>query len=177
VSRTKTPHSPASALLIALTALTALAPAHAAETRSAAPGATPPRARLADLEWLVGTWSGAGIENAPAMEAWSPAADGQLVGHFRQLHADGKIWFYEIMTLVPRGDSLELRLKHFNADLTAWEEKNEVMSFPLVAVDGNTWYFDGLTLRREQPNSLRYFVRIQHQDGKTEEIEFRLSRS
>jgi hypothetical protein len=53
------------------------------------------------------------------------------------------------MTIVAEGGSISYRLKHFNADLTGWEEKNEVQSFGLVAREGDTWFFDGLTIRRD----------------------------
>ena len=98
--------------------LLAVAPAAAQETRSAVPGQAPPPARLADLGWLVGTWEGEGI-TGPAREVYLPPVRGQMAGHFTQARGDA-IWFYEIMTIVEVGNSLEYRLKHFNADLTGF---------------------------------------------------------
>ena len=91
-----------------------------------------PPATLADVAWLQGSWEGEGIEGAPALEAYAPAAGGQMVGHFRQLNKDGTVMFYELITIVEEGGSLAYRLKHFNADLTGWEEKGKVVSFPLI---------------------------------------------
>jgi hypothetical protein len=76
---------------------------------------------------------------------------GAIAGHFIQQDRNG-VAFYEIMTIVAEGGSISYRLKHFNADLTGWEEKNEVQSFGLVAREGDTWFFDGLTIRREDPH-------------------------
>jgi hypothetical protein len=72
--------------------------------------------------------------------------------------------------------SLEYRLKHFNADLTGWEEKAEVVRFPLVAVEPDAWYFDGLTIRKEGQGGMIAAVRIGNRDGTSREAVFRYRR-
>jgi hypothetical protein len=146
----------------------------AQETREAVPGAQPPAAKVADLAWLAGTWEGEGISGG-AREVYFPPAAGQIAGHFTQMRGDA-VWFYEILSIAEVGGSLEYRLKHFNADLTGWEEKAEVQRFPLVAVTGTTWYFDGLTLRRDGPNRMVAAVRVETKDGKPKEYVFRYTR-
>lgn len=161
--------------LIAAIHLILAAPALAAqETRVAVPGAAPPAARVADLAWLAGAWEGEGL-SGPAREVYSPPMGGQIVGHFAQSRGDG-IWFYEIMTVAEAGGSIEYRLKHFNADLTGWEERSEVKRFPLVAVEGDAWYFDGLTIRRDGPDGMVAAVRIGSSDGAGREAVFRYRR-
>jgi len=150
------------------------APVLAQETRSATPGATPPPATLADLAWLVGSWEGQGI-SGPARETYMPAMGGQMAGHFIQTRGDG-IWFYEIMTIVERGGSLAYRLRHFNADLTGWEERNQVLDFPLVAREGDAFYFNDLTIRRDGPDGMIGAVRIRNPDGTSREAVFRYRR-
>src|SRR5262245_59168810 len=98
------------------------APAFAQETRSAVEGVASPPAQLADLGWLEGTWVGEGI-TGPAREVYLAPMGGQMAGHFTQSRGDG-VFFYEIVTIVQVGHSLEYRLRHFNADLTGWEEKD-----------------------------------------------------
>ncbi|MFC3713616.1 DUF6265 family protein [Sphingoaurantiacus capsulatus] len=154
----------------AVAALVAPSPAYAAETRSAVPGAPSPKATLADLQWMVGTWEGEGLGGA-VRESYSPPAGGQMVGHFRSLR-DGKPAFYELVMLAEVDGSLEYRVKHFNPDMTAWEEKAQVVRFPLVAVEKDVWYFNGLTIRRTGPDSVTHFVRIGSKDGKTSEAGF-----
>ena len=144
------------------------------ETRTAVPGAPAPAASVADLAWLAGTWRGEGI-SGPAEEVYSAPMGGQIVGHFAQSRGGG-IWFYELMTIAEAGDSLEYRLKHFNADLTGWEEKGEMMRFPLVAVEEGAWYFDGLTIRRDGSDAMVGAVRIGHDDGTSREAVFRYRR-
>jgi hypothetical protein len=149
-------------------------PGLAQQTRTASPGADPPPARLADLAWLAGTWRGEGI-TGPAREVYLKPMGGQMAGHFSQMRADG-IWFYEIVTIVEKGASLEYRLRHFNADLTGWEEKDGVRAFPLVAAADNAWYFDGLTIRRDGDDGMIGAVLIQNRDGTTREAVFHYRR-
>lgn len=166
-------------LIVALLLMSIAAPAAAdaprAETRTAVPGAKPPPARVADLAWLAGQWEGQGI-SGPAREVYSPPAGGQIAGHFTQLR-DGKVWFHEILSIAETGNTLEYRLKHFNADLTGWEEKAEVKSFPLVAVERDAWYFNGLTIRRDGPNGMVGAVKVSSPDGGAREYVFRYKRA
>ena len=161
-------------ILFAALLLLGLAPASAQETRRAAPGASPPAARVADLAWLAGSWEGEGI-TGPAREVYSAPIGGQMTGHFIQTRGDG-IWFFEIMSIAEVAGSLEYRLKHFNADLTGWEERGDVRRFPLVAVERDAWYFDGLTIRRDGPDGMIGAVRIDNQDGTSREAVFRYRR-
>lgn len=122
-------------------------PLAAQETRMAEAGAEPPTATLAEMDWLVGQWSGEGIGRAPAMESWLPATGGTMVGTFVQQTVDGGIMFTEHLYLMEEEGTLVLRLKHFNADLTGWEEKDDMLSFRLVAIEPCLAYFNALTLR------------------------------
>lgn len=134
-----------------------------------------PPATLADVAWLEGSWEGEGIEGAPALEAYAPAAGGQMVGHFRQLNKDGTVMFYELITIVEEGGSLTYRLKHFNADLTGWEEKDKVTSFPLTERKGDRLDFSGLVYERTGKNTMTASVTVK-EGGKTETLTFRFRR-
>ena len=46
-----------------------------------------------------------------------------------------------------RARDMVLRLKHFNADLTGWEEKDDMVTFRLLGLEPCAAYFHGLTLR------------------------------
>lgn len=134
-----------------------------------------PPAKLADIAWLQGSWEGEGIDGAPALEAYAPAAGGQMVGHFRQLNKDGTVMFYELITIVEEGGSLAYRLKHFNADLTGWEEKDKVVSFPLTDRKGDRLDFSGLVYQRTGKNTMTASVKVT-EGGKTETLVFRFRR-
>jgi len=127
----------------------------AQETRVGEGDFESPPAELAQMDWLVGQWSGEGIGGAPAMESWLPPAGGTMVGTFVQQTAgqdegeDGApaIMFTEHMYLTEEGGTLVLRLKHFGADLTGWEEKGDMLTFRLVEIAPCMAYFNALTLR------------------------------
>ena len=160
----------------ALMALVFVAPlACAGETRTAPPNHVPPPAKIEDLAWIAGEWVGPGI-SGEAREIYSTPMGGAIAGHFVQMGANG-IAFYELITIVPEGGSLAYRLKHFNADLTGWEEKNEVRSFALVAREGDAWYFDGLTLRRDGADGMIGAVKVRMKDGTEREFVIRYQRA
>jgi Domain of unknown function (DUF6265) len=146
----------------------------AIETRTGIAGQPRPTASVDELGWLAGSWSGEGI-SGPAHEVYSLPAGGAMAGHFVQQNAAG-IWFYELITVRADGKSIIYCLRHFNADLTAWEEKNEVRCFPLIARELDTWYFDGLTIQREGDDGMNAAVRVQGESG-IQEYVFRYQRS
>lgn len=121
----------------------------AQETRMEGEGFESPAARLDQMDWLVGQWSGEGIGGAPAMESWLPPTGDTMVGTFVQSTEEGGIRFTEHMYLMEEDGTLVLRLKHFNADLTGWEEKGDMLTFRLVAIEPCAAYFHALTLRCE----------------------------
>lgn len=106
------------------------------------------QAKIEDVSFLTGRWIGEGL-GACAEELIAPIAGGQIMGMFRLMKPEGGLRFYEFYTIAEKDGSLVLRIKHFNPDLTGWEEKADTVDFPLVAIDGTTAYFDGLTFSRQ----------------------------
>jgi hypothetical protein len=99
-----------------------------------------------------------------------------MVGTFVQETPDGRIMFTEHMYLIEEEGSLVLRLKHFSADLTGWEEKDGMASFRLVEMEPGAAFFHGLTLRRDGKDGFLAAVRIKHKDGSTSELVFPFKR-
>lgn len=149
--------------ILALLLLLMAGPTAAQQVRTAEPGAKPAPASLAGLSWLQGEWTGEGF-NSVLHENYSAAVGGQMAGHFYAAK-DGKPSFFEFETINQVGNSLVFKVKHFNADMTGWEEKDKYVAFPLAAVDQDNWYFDGLTIRRTGPDSADHIVRIKSKDG------------
>jgi hypothetical protein len=134
-----------------------------------------PRASLGDVAWLAGRWNGTGLGGATE-ETWSAAAGGSMMGMFRLVKGEAVV-FYEFFVLVEEAGSLLLKLKHFNADLTGWEERADAVTFRLVKVTPDGIWFDGLTYRREGSDTLRAFVAIRNRaDGSVREEAFELRR-
>jgi len=122
-----------------------------------------PPARVADFAWLEGHWQAEAL-GGTVEEVWSTPAAGTMVGMFRLIQ-EGKAGFYEIFTLTEEGATVLVRLKHFNPDLTGWEEKDETVDFPLVAIEEGQAFFDGVTYQRRGPDGLQVYLAMHTKDG------------
>jgi uncharacterized protein DUF6265 len=113
-----------------------------------------------DLAWLAGRWVGtrAGDE---IEEIWSAPAANTLMAMFRWLR-DGKVRFFELISVEAAGSGLVLRLKHFDPGLQGWEEKDQSVTFDLVALSEDEAVFfqhstrktQWMVYRREGPDKL-----------------------
>jgi hypothetical protein len=142
----------------------------------AQPSAKPPaKATLNDIAWIAGHWTGTGMGGV-SEEMWMPPAGGVMLGSFRQLQ-DGKVVFYELLTFAEREGTVVLRLKHFNADLTGWEEKAQVLEFPLVEMTPTQAVFNAMTFTREGKDAFRVNLRLRdRQTGDLKEEVFQYRR-
>lgn len=139
-------------------------------TRVLDSGQAPAPATIEDVSWLIGYWRGEGL-GGETEEVWSKPSAGSMMGMFR-LNKGGKPWFYELITIAEEDGSLLMRLKHFGPDLTGWEEKGPGLSFPLVAIGPDAAFFDGITYRKSDEDTLQVFVRDQQKDGSFRELAF-----
>ena len=98
-----------------------------------------------------------------------------MMGMYR-LVRDENPAFYEFMMLADEKDSLVLRLKHFNPNLTGWEEKDKTVDFPFVTKTNGTVYFEGITYRAEGPDAVTCFLALKQKDGSIREEEFHYKR-
>lgn len=129
---------------------------------------------IEDASWLAGRWIGEGL-GGQIEETWAPAAGGQMIGHF-QMVKDGKPQFYEIMLLDAQAPAFRLRVKHFNADFTAWEDKGEWHSFVPISAAPNQLRFKGLTFDRSG-DELTIVVTLKQRDGRVSDHPIRLKRA
>lgn len=128
---------------------------------------------MADFSWMAGAWTGQGL-GGQVDEVWSAPAGGTMVGHFR-LVKDGKPVFYELLTLLEVEGSVEMRLKHFNADMTGWEEKADYLTFKLTKIDATGAWLGPFTIKRTGPDSWDAFLKMT-QAGQTREEKFSFTR-
>ena len=161
---------------VAVLVLALAAPLAAQETRVAPEGHVPPPASIEQAEWLVGDWVGTGIDGAEAAESWLPPSGDTMVGLFVQEKPDGGLMFTEHMYLAEEGGSLVLKLKHFNPDLTGWEEKDGMVRFRLLSIEPCAAYFSSLTYRCEAEGGLLVAVRMKSEGDAVEELVFRFQR-
>jgi len=133
-----------------------------------------PAASIDDLAWLSGRWLGEGFGGI-LEENWNPPLGGTMVATFR-LVEDGQPNFYEICLIAPEANSLVYKVKHFNPDLTGWEEKDGYVTFPLVKLEPNTAYFNGLTMKLEG-NTCTHYLAMKQQDGSYREAVLKYHRA
>lgn len=161
-------------LTLLLTAPLAAQRPYTDNTLTRDPAVAAPAAALEDIAWLAGHWRGEGL-GGDCEEIWSGPAGGSLMGVFRMIDGEA-VAFYEIMTVQPEGESLAMVIKHFNPDLTGWEEREDVVTFPLLRITPTEAHFDGLTLRHPSPERMDVYVVIEGRDGSIREEAFHYTR-
>lgn len=138
-------------------------------TLKLAAGEKSPPATIEDMRWLAGHWVGEAF-GGKTEELWAEPAAQSMSGMFRLVNK-GKVVFYELMVVAEEQGSLVFRLKHFNADVTGWEEKNEVQAFPLVARADGAVHFHGMSFHPDG-DRLTVYLAIEHKDKPLEEAKF-----
>ena len=136
-------------------------------------GKNSPEAKLHEISWLAGHWKGEAFGGITE-EVWTAPLGDSMMGSFK-LVSEGKVQFYELCQVREENNSLILRLKHFNGDLTAWEEKNETVEFRLVKMEKNAAYFEGFTIERISEDHIIMYVLV-NSAGKESEVEFKYYR-
>ncbi len=126
-----------------------------------------PPATLENVSWLVGSWSGEAF-GSTFEEVWNPPSAGSMIGLWKLLN-DGQVVFYEIMLLVEEEGSLSLKVKHFNADFTAWETKEDFVRFRFVKYETDAVHFEGLSFYRIDENTMHAFIVMKHEGNLREE--------
>jgi hypothetical protein len=134
-----------------------------------------PPATLKDVAWLVGRWTGEGL-GGQVEEVWTPPVHGQMMGMFR-LVKEGKIVFYEFLTLAEHEGTIEMRIKHFNANMTGWEEKEKFLTFKLVKSEGDRVYLGGFTVERKGDDGWNGYLAMRGKDGALREEKFVFKRA
>lgn len=122
-----------------------------------------------DAAWLAGRWVGEGF-GGRMEEAWAPPVGGQMIGHFRYWREDAP-QFYELMMIdaAPEG-GLRMRVKHFNPDFTAWEDRGEWITFGPVSAGPDALLFDGLEIHREGEDRIVMHLRMRRGETVTTEV-------
>lgn len=136
--------------------LAALAMTHAVAQESVDAGS---RFDLNELAWLEGCWEGTGFNNRIG-ECWMSAPDGRLTGMFQMIAPDGGQTLSEFFVLDAFRDATAIRLKHFNADLSGWEARDEYVVFELLETGPDFARFDGLEYRRDDQGRLIIHVTV-----------------
>ena len=119
-------------------------------------------ATINDVAWIAGNWQGEAM-GGQFEETWNKPSGGTMMGMFKLIQK-GNVAFYELCTIVEKENSLVLRIKHFNHDMSGWEEKDKCMEFPLVSANENEAKFDGLVFKKTGDDSLLITVTTKRGD-------------
>ena len=130
------------------------------------PDARPP-ATLETASLLIGSWAGDAFGKS-FESAWNPPSAGSMVGFFKLLDGD-EVVFYELLLLVEEHGSLSLKVKHFNPDFTAWEEKEDFVRFRYIQSAGDEIHFSGLSFYRIDDDTMHGYIVFRNGDEIREE--------
>ncbi|MBT8085833.1 MAG: hypothetical protein HKN35_02365 [Woeseia sp.] len=145
--------------------------AMAAEPRTAhtyqlADGEERPAVSLEVASWLAGSWTGNAF--GQQFEAvWNPPSAGSMIGLFKLIGDDG-VSFYEILMISVDEGTLSLKVKHFNADFTAWEDKADFVDFRLVKAEENALHFGGISFYRDGDDAMDGYIVMRNGEELTE---------
>jgi hypothetical protein len=132
-----------------------------------AAGEPAPTAMLEDVDWLVGDWIGTAFGQT-FEEVWNPPSAGSMVGMFKLIGDEG-VEFYELMLLTVDNGTLSLKVKHFNPDFTAWEEKSDFVDFRLVKLERDAIHFSGLSFYKRDGGGFDGYIVLRSDSGVREE--------
>ncbi|MEC8554174.1 MAG: DUF6265 family protein [Planctomycetota bacterium] len=104
--------------LLTLTFILSLAPVLQAQEAG-----DKPEEPLKKCAWIAGIWSGEAF-GGQFEETWNRPSGSSMMGMFKIVR-EGRVAFYELLTIVAKDDSHVLRLKHFDGSLKGWEEKDD----------------------------------------------------
>jgi len=65
--------------------------------------------------------------------------------------------------------TLSLKVRHFDADFTAWEEKTDTVIFKLVAYDEGELHFGGLSFYQRGDDRIDGYIVMRHGDEVSEQ--------
>lgn len=127
-----------------------------------------PAATLADVGWLVGSWTGEAFGGS-FEQVWNPPSAGSMLGMFKTLDGDGRVRFYELLLLVEEEGSLSLKVKHFGSNFSAWEDKDEFINFRFIEAGETAIHFSGLSFYRVGDDEFHGYIAMRQGDEIREE--------
>jgi len=127
-----------------------------------------PPVEVKDLGFLAGRWGGT-VGGYQADEIWSPAANGSLMGVYREMK-DGKTTFFEFLTIEQEESGPVLRLRHFKPGMKALD--TDPTAFPLVKLSPGKAVFESgtklpvrMTFEQKGPDKLEILLEHKRENG------------
>ena len=139
---------------------------HTEHTFRLSEGESRPAATLDDAAWLVGSWAGTAFGQR-FEEVWNAPSAGSMVGLFKLVDGE-EVSFYELLLITVEEGTLSLKVKHFNADFSAWEDKEEHVDFRLVRFSEDELHFSGISFYRRGDDRIDGYIVMRDKDGVSE---------
>ena len=116
---------------------------------------------------LVGSWTGTAF-GGTIEETWNPPSAGSMVGLFKLMHDDA-VSLYEIMLIAEEEGTINLKVKHFNADFSAWEDKEDYTNFRFIKAEVDAIHFSGISFYKVSEDELNAYLVMRNGDEIREE--------
>ncbi len=95
--------------------------------------AKPVKAKVSDIAWMAGAWSGPGL-GGRTEEHWTAPAGGSMLGMFRLVNKDDKATVFELLLIEQEGEHVKYRFRHFGPGHKPWEKPDKPLEFDLIEV-------------------------------------------
>lgn len=105
---------------------------------------------------MVGSWTGTAFGKR-FEETWNPPSAGTMVGMFKLFDDDG-VSMYELMVMTVEDGTLNLKIRHFGTNFTAWEEKDQDVGLKLVKREDDALHFGTLSFYRRGDDRIDAYV-------------------
>lgn len=122
-------------------------------------------ATLNDVAWMEGTWVGSRSTGHRVQHIIMNKQLDHMPGFVRSW-TNEEFLFYEITTFAEHENGVSYRVKHFNYDLTGWEDRDVVIDRPLLGKSDGVLQFDGITF--ERVNTDAFIVYFRYPNGPKE---------
>ena len=149
-------------------ALSADAVLDSIEVRFANAAAPAPTASIGQLAWMAGQWRSKATPDGFAgggEHVILEARDGQMPGFVRVMNREGGTMLFELSSFLAVDGVLTYRNRHFAPDLIAWQAPEEFVDRPLVAIEDDAVYFDGITFVNQGPSRMGVAFILTDEEG------------
>lgn len=112
--------------------------------------------KINKMGWLEGNWKSKG-KKISIQESWTRNGAHSMMC-VASIYESNSIILFEICTITEENGSLILRIRHFDAGLQAWEEKDKPLEKQLIKAAKNRIYFDGYTFEKTGKDQMTLFI-------------------
>lgn len=117
-----------------------------------------------DISWIAGEWIGDGFGGV-SYEYWSAPIADAMIGTYRHV-GEGQNTFYEFFSITKNEDgSFIMKLRHFNPDLNAWEDKEGQLVWEYNGKTENGFTFGPCTYERVGDTQMEITLLMKQDDG------------